>query len=188
LGRAKLEPSFFDRDAEAVAPELLGMILVRERPGMERAVGRIVETEAYLGPHDRAAHSARGPTARNASMFGPPGLAYVYFIYGMHHCLNVVTGPGTHPSAVLIRALEPVAGITMRTDGPGRLCRVLEVDRALDGHDLGTPPLWLEAGPGMASETIEVATGPRVGVGYAGEWALRPLRYWIRGNRHVSRG
>ena len=103
--------------------------------GGRRQVGRIVETEAYLGPPDLAAHSSRGRTARTAVMFGQPGHAYVYLIYGMHHCLNVVTGPGEHPSAVLLRALEPVTTFDSAS-GPGRLCRALEIDRRLNGHDL----------------------------------------------------
>jgi DNA-3-methyladenine glycosylase len=177
---------FYDRDAEAVARDLLGMLLVRRDGPVER-VGRVVETEAYLGPHDLASHSSRGRTARNAAMFGPPGHAYVYLIYGMHFCLNAVTGPEGHAAAVLIRALEPLANLEARTDGPGRLCRALGIDRRLDGHDLTGGEL-LCARPGAGLPRVEIEARPRVGVAYAGEWAARPLRFSIRGNRFVSRG
>jgi DNA-3-methyladenine glycosylase len=176
---------FYNRAAELVAPELLGMLLVRRETGVER-VARIVETEAYLGPHDLAAHSSRGRTARTAVMFGPPGYAYVYLIYGMHHCLNAVTGPDDHASAVLIRALEPLANIAGRTDGPGRLCRALAIDRRLNGHDLTRGDLVI-AHPGPKPSSLDIEARPRVGVAYAGEWANRPLRFSIRGNPFVSR-
>jgi DNA-3-methyladenine glycosylase len=148
-------------------------------------VGRIVETEAYLGPHDLAAHSSRGRTARTEVMFGPPGHAYVYLIYGMHNCLNVVTGPGNHASAVLLRALEPVANLDSAS-GPGRLCRAMEIDRRLNGHDLTQGELVL-AEPTEMSEPFEIAARPRVGVDYAGEWAEKSLRFIIAGNRSLSR-
>ncbi len=166
---------------------LLGKLLVRRVDDREM-IGRIVEAEAYGGPHDLAAHSARGRTKRNAVMFGPPGHAYVYLIYGMYHCLNVVTGPGNQASAVLFRALEPVAGITGATNGPGRLCRALEIDSRLYGHDLtraGSALFLAEtdepAGP------LTIAAGPRIGVDYAGEWAAKPLRFFLPGNAFVSR-
>lgn len=118
----KLTRSFYDRDTQTVAQDLLGKLLVHVADGLPR-VGRIVEVEAYLGPHDLAAHSARGLTARNKPMFGPPGHAYVYLIYGMYHCMNVVTEREGHAAAVLLRAVEPVAGIEGRTQGPGLLDR-----------------------------------------------------------------
>lgn len=180
-----LPVSFYDRNAESVAPDLLGKLLVRRIGGVER-IGRIVETEAYLGPHDRAAHSARGRTARTAVMFGPPGHAYVYMIYGMYYCLNVVTGPGNHASAVLLRALEPVANIDASTSGPGRLCRALGIDRGLNGHDLSMGELILTE-PSEPAAPFEIVASPRVGVEYAGEWAKKPLRFYIAGNRYISR-
>ena len=179
-----LRKTFYDRDAEIVAPELLGKLLVR-RLGREQRVGRIVETEAYLGPHDLAAHSSRGKTARTEVMFGPPGYAYVYLIYGMHHCLNVVTGPGDHASAVLLRALEPIENLEAAS-GPGRLCRAMQIDRRLNGHDLTGGELFL-AEPVEPSQPFEIAARPRVGVDYAGEWAEKPLRFIIVGNRFLSR-
>jgi DNA-3-methyladenine glycosylase len=179
-----LPKSFYDRDAESVARDLLGKHLVR-RIGRRMQVGRIVETEAYLGPHDLAAHSARGRTARTEVMFGPPGHAYVYLIYGMHNCLNVVTGPGYHASAVLLRALEPISNVDLSASGPGRLCRALEIDRSLNGHDLTQGTLVLVEPDAPAP--FEIDARPRVGVEYAREWAEKPLRFLIAGSRFVSR-
>jgi len=176
---------FYDRPAELVAPDLLGMLLVRRLKGGDR-IGRIVETEAYLGPHDLAAHSSKGRTARTEAMFGEPGRAYVYMIYGMYNCLNVVTGPGDHPSAVLIRALEPVSGIEGTTDGPGRLCRAMEIDRGLYGHDLLGGELYI-AHPDGPQPPFEIAESPRIGVDYSGDWAHKPYRFTIVGNPFLSR-
>jgi DNA-3-methyladenine glycosylase len=178
-----LPATFYDRNAEYVAPELLGKLLVRRIDGRDR-IGRIVETEAYLGPHDLAAHSSRGRTRRTEVMFGPPGHAYVYLIYGMYHCINAVTGPGEHASAVLLRALEPLSEMGP-TNGPGRLCRAMEIDRRLNGHDLTQGELLIaEPAEPIA---FDVVVRPRVGVDYAGEWAERPLRFYIAGNKYVSR-
>ncbi len=180
-----LPKTFYDRDAESVARDLLGKLLVRRLARLER-VGRIVETEAYLGPQDLAAHSARGRTGRTEVMFGSPGHAYVYLIYGMHHCLNIVTGPGNHASAVLLRALEPVANLESVASGPGRLCRALEIDRRLNGHDLTQGELVLGE-PDEQPAPFQIVASPRVGVEYAGEWAQRHLRFFIAGNPFVSR-
>jgi DNA-3-methyladenine glycosylase len=180
----KLPRRFYDRDTTLVARELLGKLLVHVTGGAER-VGRIVETEAYLGPHDLAAHSARGFTPRTAVMFGPPGHAYVYLIYGMHHCLNVVTGQEGHASAVLIRALEPVQNVGGRTSGPGLLCKAMDIDRRLNGHDLLSDDLYIAAP--VRKARIAIVKRPRVGVDYAGAWARRLLRFYVRGNPHVSR-
>ncbi|NIR38408.1 MAG: DNA-3-methyladenine glycosylase, partial [Actinobacteria bacterium] len=147
---------FLSRDAEAVAPDLLGHRVVSEVGG-RRTEGVIVEVEAYVGPHDPASHAAEriGRTNRNDVMFRDAGVAYVYFIYGMHWCLNVVTGVRDHPSAVLIRALDPLVGRDVMADrrgrtplasGPGRLCQALGVTGALNGHDLGEAPLRLLPG------------------------------------------
>jgi DNA-3-methyladenine glycosylase len=179
-----LPRSFYDRDTVQVARDLLGKHLVHVRRGVAR-IGRIVEVEAYLGPHDLASHSRRGPTARNRAMFGPPGHAYVYLIYGMHCCMNVVTERAGHGSAILIRAVEPVQNITGRTDGPGRLCRAMGIDRRLNGHDLLSRDLYLAAPPRARPPVI--GKGPRVGVEYAGRWARRHLRFFLAGNPFVSR-
>lgn len=175
---------FYQRDAETVARDLLGMVLVR-LDGQVRRAGRIVETEAYLGPHDLASHSSRGLTRRNAVMFGPPGHAYIYLIYGVHHCLNIVTGRPGDGAAVLLRALEPLENIEDRTQGPGLLCRALGLDLRHNGLDLLGGELFLER-PRRRS-TLPIVASPRVGVGYAGDWASRPLRFREDGNPYVSR-
>lgn len=179
-----LPRDFYDRDPILVARELLGKHLVLRVGGVER-VGRIVETEAYLGPHDLAAHSARGRTARTEVMFGPPGHAYVYLIYGMHHCMNVVTEAEGRASAVLLRALEPVRNLDPHTRGPGLLCKAMGIDRRLNGHDLLSPVFHIEQPPEAAR--IAIVRRPRIGVDYAGAWARRLLRFYIRGNPYVSR-
>jgi DNA-3-methyladenine glycosylase len=185
-GRATCLPiRFYGRDTRTVARELLGKWLVCDQNGSPR-IGRIVETEAYLGTHDRACHSARGRTPRTEVMFGPPGRAYVYRIYGMYDCVNVVTEPVGCAAAVLIRAVEPVLGILGRTDGPGRLCRAMAIDRSLNGADLRGPALRIHEPPGPAAP-FQIASRPRIGVDYAGRWARRLLRFTIRGNRFVSR-
>jgi DNA-3-methyladenine glycosylase len=174
---------FYARDTTTVARELLGKHVTHVAAGVER-VGRIVEVEAYVGPHDRAAHSSKGLTPRTRVMFGPPGHAYVYLIYGMHHCLNVVTEPEGHGAAVLIRALEPVRNLAGRASGPGLLCRALGVDRRLNGADLLGDTLFItDPEPGE----IRIVKRPRIGVDYAGAWARRLLRFYVRGSAHVSR-
>jgi DNA-3-methyladenine glycosylase len=180
----KLPRSFYDRDTKLVARELLGKWLVHQIGG-SRHIGRIVETEAYLGEHDLAAHSSKGLTARTKIMFGPPGHAYVYFIYGMYHCMNVVTERESHASAVLLRAVEPVENLAGRTCGPGLLCRAMKIDRHLNGHDLLSDNLFLAA---PAHEpAITVIKRPRIGVDYARHWANRRLRFYIKDNPFVSR-
>lgn len=183
-GWRRVPREFFARETALVARDLLGLRVVRSLDGRRR-IGRIVETEAYLGPQDLASHSRRGPTPSNRSMFGPPGHAYVYLIYGIHHCLNFVTEPAEHGSAVLIRAIEPISGIDGRTQGPGLLCRALGVDRSLDGVDLAGEALWV-AEPAVPL-TVPVVRSRRIGIDYAGHWARRLLRFHIRGNPFVSK-
>jgi DNA-3-methyladenine glycosylase len=148
-------------------------------------VGRIVETEAYMGPEDLAAHSARGRTARTEVMFGEPGHAYVYFIYGFWYCLNVVTAAAGVPHAVLLRALEPVSGITDKTWGPGLLCRAMNIDKRLNGADLLGDVLWLERPPGRVKRP-RITRTTRIGVDYAGDWAQRPWRFFDSASPYVS--
>jgi DNA-3-methyladenine glycosylase len=180
----KLPRRFYDRATVTVARELLGKLLVHRVAGME-LVGRIVEVEAYVGPHDLASHSSKGLTGRTTIMFGPPGHAYVYLIYGMHHCLNVVTERAGHGAAVLLRAIEPVQNIIGRTSGPGLLTRALQIDRSLNGHDLLSDNLFIaQANSGV---TLKVVKRPRIGVDYAGVWAKRHLRFYLQGNPFVSR-
>jgi DNA-3-methyladenine glycosylase len=180
----RLPRTFYDRDTILVAQELLGKLLVHQRNGVER-IGKIVEVEAYLGEHDLAAHSSKGRTARTQTMFGPPGFAYVYLIYGVHHCMNVVTERAGHASAVLLRAVEPVKNIEGRTQGPGLLCRAMEIDRRLNAHDLLSEDFFI-AQP-EAAEKVSIVRRPRIGVDYAGHWAKRRLRFYIKGNAFVSR-
>jgi DNA-3-methyladenine glycosylase len=196
-----LPPSFYRRPAEVVARDLLGRCLVRELDG-ERLVLRLVETEAYLGGPDRASHAWDGRrTPRNESLYLPGGYAYVYFIYGMHFCLNAVTGEAGVGSAVLLRAGEPVEGAARMAEnrgwtakklrpgdlagGPGKLCQALGIGRDLDGVLLDRPPLYLT--PGEPAGEGDVVASPRIGVDYAGEAAAWPLRFSVRGNPHVSR-
>lgn len=174
----KLGRQFYDRDTALVARELLGKYLVHGD-----RIGKIVETEAYLGPHDLAAHSARGRTKRNEVMFGPPGHAYVYMIYGIYFCMNVVTQPEGHASAVLLRALEPVSDLTGKTSGPGLLCKAMKIDRRHNGQDLLSDDFYIAQG----SAPSRIVKRPRVGVDYAGHWARRHLRFYIAGNSFVSK-
>ena len=180
----RLPRSFYDRDTIEVAHDLLGKWLVHVVAGVER-VGRIVEVEAYLGPHDLAAHSARGLTKRTSVMFGPPGHAYVYLIYGMHWCMNVVTLPAGHASAVLLRALEPVRHLEGRTQGPALLCKAMGIDGRYQGHDLLSDDLYVARPP--EEPPIRIVKRPRIGVDYAGHWARRLLRFYIRGNAFISK-
>jgi DNA-3-methyladenine glycosylase len=188
MAERKLPRSFYAReDTLLVARELIGMHLVHE-DASGRSVGRIVETEAYLGPEDLAAHSSRGRTQRTEVMFGAPGHAYVYFIYGFWNCMNVVTAREGVPHAILLRALEPIQGITDKTWGPGLLCRAMRIDRTLNGADLCGDRLWIER-PRRSrapSVPVRIGTSPRIGVDYAGHWAKRPWRFFDRASSYVS--
>jgi DNA-3-methyladenine glycosylase len=179
----KLPRSFYRRPAIDVARDLLGRTLVHVDLRTRRA-GRIVETEAYVGAHDLACHASKGRTARTDVMFGDGGYAYVYLIYGMYDCFNVVTDRAGHPSAVLVRALCPLEGCLRSTDGPGKLCRALAVTRAQNGLDLRGGELFIESGEPPAPRRIR--KGPRIGVEYSGHWAKRHLRFWIDGDPWVS--
>jgi DNA-3-methyladenine glycosylase len=176
--------AFFEQPTLTVARSLIGMHLVHD-DGTELRSGRIVETEAYQGPRDLAAHSSRGRTPRTSVMFGPAGHAYVYFIYGVWYCLNVVTGAIGVPHAVLLRALEPLAGPDERTWGPGLLCRALDIDRRLNGTDLRGDELWIEEPP-RGTPRPRIARATRIGVDYAGDWAQRPWRFYDRDSPFVS--
>jgi DNA-3-methyladenine glycosylase len=143
-----------------------------------------VETEAYLGVHDLAAHSAKGKTKRTEVMFGPPGYAYVYLVYGVHFCMNVVTEKEGAASAVLLRALEPIANVEGKTSGPGLLCRAMKIDKRHNGHDLLSDDFFI-AKPDD-KPTFTIIKRPRIGVDYAGEWAKKELRFYIEGNPYIS--
>lgn len=214
----RLPQEFFTRDSVAVARALLGQRLVRILDDGTRLSGLIVETEAYLGEKDKAAHTFNGRrTERNASMWLGGGFTYVYFTYGMHHCMNVVASTAEHPVAVLLRGLEPTEGIEtmrqMRTakqrnkgkksksqtgtqllretnlcSGPAKLCQAMAIDRSLDGNNLVTGrQLYIEKVRSRAFPRQMIHAVPRVGVDYAQEWAAKPLRFYLRGNPHISR-
>ena len=171
-----LPRNYFNRPTVQVARSLIGKYVVRVIDGRILA-GKILEVEAYVGPQDKACHASKGRTQRTEVLFGPPGVAYVYLIYGMYHCLNVVTEREEFPSAVLIRAIE-IDGELI--DGPGRLCRELEIDRRLNRLDLTTgESLWFED-RGVLMERGDVEAHPRIGVDYAGEWAKKPWRFRLR--------
>jgi DNA-3-methyladenine glycosylase len=189
-----LPRAFYARPVLSVARDCIGKHLVHDSPeGL--VVGRIVEAEAYRGPEDRAAHSSGGRrTARTEVMFGPPGRAYVFFVYGLHFHLNLVTTAIDMPHAVLLRAVEPLAGVELMaarrrigaerrelTNGPGKLCQAFAIERQHNGIDLTTPPLFLSDGP-----RCKVARATRVGVDYAGAWAARPWRFFDPVSRYVS--
>lgn len=192
-----LSRSFYDRDTLEVARELLGCVMVREYEG-ERLMGRITETEAYIGRCDKACHAyGYKRTKRTETLFAQPGTAYLYLIYGMYTCLNFVTEREGEPAAVLIRALEPLEGVgTMARlrfgvplehmtayqrknflNGPGKLCKALDLDRSLDGHDLLKAPLYVLPRQGPVGE---IESGPRIGVDYAQEARDFPWRFWIK--------
>ncbi|MGI9078142.1 MAG: DNA-3-methyladenine glycosylase [Gemmatimonadaceae bacterium] len=189
-----LPRAFYDRDTEKVARDLLGAVVVCESSD-GTASGRIVETEAYLGPHDPACHAVFGLTPRTRHLFGPPGVSYVYLIYGMHWCFNAVTRETGHGSAVLIRALEPVEGIPLMRErrrhpqrdrdlcnGPGKLCQALGITRAHDGASLSNSPLTIRRGKRVPDEAVVVT--PRIGITRAAEW---PLRFFVSDSSHVSK-
>lgn len=183
----KLPAQFFARDAHLVAPELLGLHLVH-RLGERTMIGRIVETEAYQGPEDLAAHSALGRrTPRNETMYGPPGHAYVYLIYGLFHCVNVITQRRGVPHGVLIRAVEPVAHIAERTSGPGLLCRAMGIDRRHDGLSLRGETLYIERPSARQSRAPDIRSTRRVGIDYAGAWLEKQWRFYDATSSHVSK-
>lgn len=171
-----LSSAYFNRPTLKVARSLMGKYLVRQTDQGVMA-GLIVEVEAYVGPTDRACHASRGRTQRTDVLFGTPGIAYVYLIYGMYHCLNVVTEREGFPAAVLIRAVEQRGSSAVLIDGPGRVCRSFQVDRTLNRWDLTVGErLWLED-RGERITDADVITAPRIGVDYAGEWAAKPWRF-----------
>jgi DNA-3-methyladenine glycosylase len=182
--RRGLARAFYARDTLLVARELIGMHLVHAH-GAACRIGRIVETEAYCGPEDRAAHSSRGRTARTEVIFGPPGHAYVYLIYGMWNCLNIVTAAAGTPHAVLLRALAPVHELNEASWGPGLLCRAMGIDRRLNGADLCGTVLWLERPP-IGAPAARIGRSARIGVDYAGHWARRLWRFFDRDSPYVS--
>ena len=196
---SKLPPEFYTRpDVLKVARDLLGKLLVVPTTNRKRVSGMIVEVEAYRGPEDRASHAFGGRrTKRTETMYKMGGVAYVYFVYGMYYQFNVVSNVGDIPHAILVRALEPVEGIEfMRkrrhthpdhnlTNGPGKLCIAMNINRELDGADLLGNRVWLEEYEKIPASRI--SKGPRIGIDYAEDWVDKPWRFWIRDNSYVSR-
>lgn len=172
----KLNGKFFENDTFKVAEELLGKKLVRIYRG-KRIEGIITETEAYVGPDDKASHASRGKTLRTEVMFGKAGVIYVYLIYGMYHCLNIVTGKKNYPAAVLIRG---VTSNGEKISGPGKVCRFFHIDKTLNKKILSkNSGLWIAAPKGRASPGLKIRVGERIGVDYAGIWAKKPWRFYI---------
>lgn len=180
----KITRDFYHRNTITVARELLGKELVHHINNVEK-IGKIVEVEAYLGQDDLASHSSKGVTKRTQIMFGPPGYAYVYLIYGMYYCFNIVTDDPGVGAAVLVRAVEPMRNINQRTQGPGLLCNAMNITREQNGKDLLSNDLYIREPENPSNiETVEDA---RIGVSYAKEWANKPLRFYIKDNPYVSK-
>jgi len=181
----RLPASFYAVDARRLARALLGTCIVHAMPGAPLRVGRVVETEAYCGPDDAACHARFGLTARTRALLGPSGHAYVFLVYGMHECFNVVGGREGAGHAVLVRAVEPVLGVEpgARTDGPGRVSKALGLSRRHDGRSLGGDELFVAEG----APPRRVGRSPRVGVAYAGAMAELPWRFFDAASPHVSR-
>lgn len=177
---------FYNRSALIVAQELLGAFLVR-RIGGKIYRTKIVETEAYEGFKDKASHASRGRTERNSIMFGEAGIVYVYFTYGMHYMLNIVTGPKDHPAAVLIRGVEPQDPNIKNTNGPARLTKKLKIGKTFNGLPVYTKKhgLWIEIGRGVRKK--DIARVKRIGVDYAGEYKDKLWRFYIKDNEFVSK-
>ena len=194
MGRV-LPRAFYERETEIVAREMLGAVLECETAdGI--ASGIIVETEAYLGEHDLACHAVAGRTSRTEALYGPPGISYVYFIYGMYWCFNAVTRAEGLPSAVLVRALEPLDGVALMhkrrprvknavdlTNGPGKLCTALGIVGSMSGKGLQRKPLVIRAGESVPNREVEVTT--RIGITRSADW---PLRWIVKGSKYVSKG
>lgn len=176
----QLQRGFYERPTLWVAKAILGKVLVR-RIGRRKIEGTIVETEAYVGFLDKASHAYRGRTPRTETMFGKAGIAYIYLIYGMYYCLNVVTEREEYPAAVLIRAIKPFNSSVMEknTDGPGKVCRYFRIDRKLNGEDLTRKILWIEDRGEKISKN-RIASGERIGVDYAREYQEKPWRFFLR--------
>lgn len=188
MHHSRVSQNFYERDTHVVAQALLGKVLVRRWRNTLLA-GRIVETESYVGENDAACHAARGKTKRNAVMFGRAGHAYVYLIYGIHNCLNIVTEQENFAAAVLVRALAPIdrQPPTVNMSGPGRLTAALSITRTLNGEDMITSDRLFIADDGFRVAPGDIATAARIGVEYAGADALLPWRYFLANSPYVSR-
>lgn len=201
---SKLPKKFFEQPTMKVAKLLLGKFLIR-RIGRRIISGKIVETEAYIGPNDLASHASRGKTPRTSVMFGPPGHAYVYLVYGLNYCFNIVTEKKDYPAAVLIRALEPTDGINIMfknrrankiksrlsalksiASGPGKLCQALRIDKSLNNIALTKNTIWIED-RGLEIKPSEIIASKRIGVDYAGDYKNKPWRFYLKGSNFISK-
>ncbi len=184
----KLSRKFYNQKTIKVAQDLLGKFLIRKYRG-KKYVGKIVETESYCGFKDKASHASKGMTERNKVMFGKPGYVYIYMIYGIYHCLNIVTEKEKYPAAVLIRAVESICrGRTCPapTNGPGKLCREFKIDKRLNGEDLLGNKIWIED-RGLKVSKKNIVKAKRIGVDYAGSCKDYLWRFYIKGNKFVSK-
>lgn len=176
----KLPRSFYERDTVTVAKDLLGKYLVHHEQ-----IGKIVEVEAYVGQHDLASHTSKGKTARTKVMFGIAGHAYVYLIYGLYYCTNIVTENEGIGSGVLLRALEPIQNIEGRTQGPGLLSKAMHIDKNLNAHDLTSDTFYVAEAENQ--ESFIIVERPRIGVHYAKDWAEKLLRFYVKDNAFISK-
>ncbi len=184
----RLKENLYKQNTFKLAKSLLGKFLVR-KIGKKILIGKIVEVEAYYGLHDKASHASRGKTERTKLMFDKPGLAYIYLIYGMYNCLNIVTEKKDFPAAILIRALEPISKFKMKTNGPGKLCQALKIDRKLNGENLITSKkLYLAQDSKTKIKKSQIISAKRIGIDYAGKYKHKPWRFYILSNPFVSRG
>lgn len=176
----RLNQKFYNQSTLKIAQQLLGKFLIR-KIGNKKIVGKIIETEAYVGPKDLASHASKGRTPRTEIMFGPPGFWYIYLIYGMYYCLNIVTQRRDYPAAVLIRAVEPISGLKpkIKTDGPGKLCQAFKIDKTLNNTPAFTQStkLWIED-QGEIMLPGQIKKAPRIGVDYAGVYKNKLWRFY----------
>lgn len=185
----KLNEKFYEQPTLNVARQLLGKYLIH-KIGNKKLTGKIVETEAYIGPEDKASHASRGRTPRTDLMFWSGGYSYIYLIYGMYYCFNVVTEDKNYPAAILIRALQPISGFKNShiklMNGPGKLCREMKIDKKLNGANLTRTKIWIE-NRGDKIEPSRIATKKRIGIDYAGSWKNKLWRFYIINNPAVSK-
>ncbi len=182
---AKLPKYFFNRDTRKVAQMLLGQVLIRKF-GKQLYQGIITETEAYFGPHDLASHASKGRSKRTETMFGPPGVTYIYLIYGMYYCFNIVTEREGYPAAVLIRSCQPIKTYkNIVPVGPGKLCQAFRIDKKLNNQSLFGKKIWIRKGPKIIKSRY-IKKAKRIGVDYAGMYKDKPWRYYLRNNKYIS--
>jgi DNA-3-methyladenine glycosylase len=203
LNLKRLTANFYQQNSFNLAQKLLGCFLIRKLASGKTIIGKIVEVEVYFGPDDLASHASKGRTKRTELMFGPPGYAYIYLIYGMYNCLNIVTEKNNFPAAILIRSLEPIEGIKLMmsnrhlkhsqlvnkiTNGPGKLCQALRINNKLNGLNLITSQeLFIAKNPQLKIKPKDIISTKRIGIDYAKHYKNKPWRYYLKKNRFVSK-